>query len=30
LSYSINASLPTMTAGTERTNLLRSSDYSRP
>jgi PAS domain S-box-containing protein len=30
LSYSINASLPTMTAGTQRTNLLRSSDYSRP
>jgi PAS domain S-box-containing protein len=29
LSYSIDASLPTMTAGNERTNLLRSSDYSR-
>ncbi|HEX3991819.1 MAG TPA: PAS domain S-box protein [Acetobacteraceae bacterium] len=29
LSYSINAFLPTMTAGNERTNLLRSSDYSR-
>jgi PAS domain S-box-containing protein len=30
LSYSIDASLPTMTAGNQRTNLLRSSDYSRP
>jgi two-component sensor histidine kinase len=30
LSYSINASLPSMTAGNERTNLLRSSDYFRP
>jgi two-component sensor histidine kinase len=30
LSYSIDASLPAMTAGSERTNLLRSSDYSRP
>ena len=30
LSYSIDASLPIMTAGNERTNLLRSSDYSRP
>jgi len=30
LSYSIDASLPTMTAGNEPTNLLRSSDYSRP
>lgn len=29
LSYSIDASLPNMTAGNERTNLLRSSDYSR-
>jgi two-component sensor histidine kinase len=29
LSYSIDASLLTMTAGNERTNLLRSSDYSR-
>jgi two-component sensor histidine kinase len=29
LSYSIDASLPTMTAGNERTNLLRSRDYSR-
>jgi PAS domain S-box-containing protein len=28
LSYSIDASLPTMTAGNARTNLLRSSDYS--
>jgi two-component sensor histidine kinase len=30
LSYSIDASLPAMTAGNQRTNLLRSSDYSRP
>jgi PAS domain S-box-containing protein len=30
LSYSIDASLPTMTAGNQRINLLRSSDYSRP
>jgi PAS domain S-box-containing protein len=30
LSYSIDASLPVMTAGNSRTNLLRSSDYSRP
>ena len=30
LTYSIDASLPTMTAGNQRTNLLRSSDYSRP
>jgi two-component sensor histidine kinase len=30
LSYSIDASLPTMIAGNQRTNLLRSSDYSRP
>jgi PAS domain S-box-containing protein len=30
LSYSIDASLPTMTAGDQRANLLRSSDYSRP
>jgi PAS domain S-box-containing protein len=29
MSYSIDASLPNMTAGNERTNLLRSSDYSR-
>jgi two-component sensor histidine kinase len=29
LSYSIDASLPAMTTGTQRTNLLRSSDYSR-
>jgi PAS domain S-box-containing protein len=29
-SYSIDASLPAMTAGNQRTNLLRSSDYSRP
>jgi PAS domain S-box-containing protein len=29
LSYSIDASLPAMTAGDQRTNLLRSSDYSR-
>ncbi|QDM18101.1 PAS domain S-box protein [Tardiphaga sp. vice352] len=29
LSYSIDASLPTMTAGSERTNLLRSTDYAR-
>jgi PAS domain S-box-containing protein len=29
LRYSINASLPALTAGTQRTNLLRSSDYSR-
>jgi PAS domain S-box-containing protein len=29
LSYSIDASLPNMTAGNQRTNLLRSSDYSR-
>jgi hypothetical protein len=29
LSYSIDASLPTMTAGSERTNLLRSNDYAR-
>jgi hypothetical protein len=28
LSYSIDASLPTMTAGNQRTNLLRSSDHS--
>jgi PAS domain S-box-containing protein len=30
LSYSIDVSLPTMTAGNQRTNLLRSSDYFRP
>jgi two-component system CheB/CheR fusion protein len=30
LSYSIDVSLPTMTAGHQRTNLLRSSDYFRP
>jgi two-component sensor histidine kinase len=30
LGYSIDASLATMTAGNHRTNLLRSSDYSRP
>ena len=30
LRYSIDASLPTMTAGNEPTNLLRSRDYSRP
>jgi PAS domain S-box-containing protein len=30
LSYAIDAPLPTMTAGKELTNLLRSSDYSRP
>jgi hypothetical protein len=30
LSYLIDASLPAMTAGNQRTNLLRSSDYSRP
>ncbi len=30
LSYSIDASLPTMTAGNELTTLLRSRDYSRP
>jgi two-component sensor histidine kinase len=30
LSYSIDASLSVMTAGNQRTNLLRSSDYSRP
>jgi two-component sensor histidine kinase len=30
VNYSIDASLPTMTAGNQRTNLLRSSDYSRP
>jgi two-component sensor histidine kinase len=30
LSYSIDASLSIMTAGNQRTNLLRSSDYSRP
>jgi two-component sensor histidine kinase len=30
LNYSIDASLPTMTAGNQRTNLLCSSDYSRP
>jgi len=30
LSYSIDASLPIMTAGNERTNLLRSGDYSLP
>jgi PAS domain S-box-containing protein len=29
LSYSIDASLPILTAGTVRTNLLRSSDHSR-
>jgi two-component sensor histidine kinase len=29
LSYSIDASLSIMTAGSQRTNLLRSSDYSR-
>jgi PAS domain S-box-containing protein len=29
-SYSIDAFLPTMIAGNQRTNLLRSSDYSRP
>jgi PAS domain S-box-containing protein len=29
LSYSIDAPLPTMTAGNERANLLRSSDYAR-
>ena len=29
VSYSIDASLANMTAGNERTNLLRSSDYSR-
>jgi two-component sensor histidine kinase len=30
LSYSIDASLSIMTAGNQRTNLLRSSDYSQP
>jgi len=30
LSYSIDASLRAMTAGNQRTNLLRSSDYFRP
>jgi PAS domain S-box-containing protein len=30
LSYSIDASLSTLTAGNQRTNLLRSDDYSRP
>jgi PAS domain S-box-containing protein len=30
LVYSIGASLPTMTAGDQQANLLRSSDYSRP
>ena len=29
LSYSIDASLPAMTGGNQRTNLLRSGDYSR-
>jgi two-component system CheB/CheR fusion protein len=29
LSYSIEASLPVLTAGNQRANLLRSSDYSR-
>jgi PAS domain S-box-containing protein len=30
LSYSIDASLPAMTAGNQRANLLRSGDYSQP
>jgi PAS domain S-box-containing protein len=30
VNYSIDASLPAMTAGNQRTNLLRSSDYARP